>query len=410
MATARDPIVGRVAPGAWHHSRDAEQRPWEAKRPRDLDHGIAARKTPLPYLVDDASELRSRRAGDSRRCQRRESEPPAPIETAKQRDRPLAERALVVKEDDSIRARFFAGAHADMIIRATRVAAQEGESMIGLGQRVVSPWIAAFPLAWFVVPLTLLFAAPLSAPLAGPQDASAEATAPHRVLIIATNRATIDGTNRAIGADAREIWEAYTRFIEAGYDVELASPAGGAIPLEGTEALDAKQAAVFGTPALSAALHKSLALASIDRGRYAALYIAGGYGALYDLPDDVVLRRIVAGMLADGGVIGAVGQGVAALLEVKDEHGAALLTGRTITATTNAEDTSSGLVEVLPYSLQAAITAHGASWNANAAFLPNVVVSRRVVTGQNAASASGVVHFVLQLLERSKVSSGPAAR
>jgi len=234
---------------------------------------------------------------------------------------------------------------------------------------------------------------------------SDESLEPLRVLLVATNRATLDQPDLPTGADAIELLDGFERLTAAGYAVEVASPRGGAIPLESTDGLDTHRKALLVAPTLRSSLDATAKIAEVDPSRYRAVYIVGGHGALWDLPQDEALHAIVLDLLRRGGVVGAVGHGVAALLEVKTGD-TWLVADRTLTGATNAEEAAAGLLEQLPLSIQSTAGARGARWNDNAPGKPNVCVSRGVVTGQNAISAGGVVHFMLQLLEKGAVQSG----
>ncbi len=69
-------------------------------------------------------------------------------------------------------------------------------------------------------------------------------------------------------------------------------------------------------------------------------------------------------------------------------------------AFTNAEEQAVGLHDTVPFLLADALQEHGATHQAKENFAPQVVVSERLVTGQNPASATGVAEAMLKLLEK----------
>ncbi|MFN8549702.1 MAG: type 1 glutamine amidotransferase domain-containing protein [Candidatus Eisenbacteria bacterium] len=238
-----------------------------------------------------------------------------------------------------------------------------------------------------------------------PSAARTDSLAEARVLLVVTSRATLDDPGLPTGADPIELLDGFERFTTAGFAVDLVSPLGGAVPLESTATLDPHRKTLLEMPTMRRSLAEAGKLSDVSPARYRAVYIVGGHGALWDLARDEALGKILLDLARRGGVIGAVGHGVAALLEVKTDE-TWLVSDRTVTGATNAEEAAAGLLPRLPLSIQSTAGTRGARWNDNGPGKPNVCVSRGIVTGQNAISAGGVVHFMLQLLEKGAVHSG----
>ena len=68
-------------------------------------------------------------------------------------------------------------------------------------------------------------------------------------------------------------------------------------------------------------------------------------------------------------------------------------------AFTNEEEAAVGLTEVVPFLLEATLIERGANFTKVPNFQPHVVVSERLVTGQNPASAAGVGHKMVELIK-----------
>lgn len=219
-----------------------------------------------------------------------------------------------------------------------------------------------------------------------------------RILIATTSHAIKGSTGQPTGAYLPEIAHPYDELVKAGFEVELASVAGGAIPLDGVDDADAQSRAFLSRH--QAELESSLPAASVDPARYDAIFFAGGHGAMWDLPDDAAFARITAAIYERGGVVGAVCHGPAALVNVRLSDGRYLVAGKTVSAFTNEEERAVKLDTVVPFLLQDALVARGARHEAAPMWKEKVVVSERLVTGQNPASAAGVGRAMVALLTR----------
>ena len=218
-------------------------------------------------------------------------------------------------------------------------------------------------------------------------------------ILIATTSHTVKGhTRQPTGAYLPEIAHPHAVFERAGYSVELASVRGGEIPLDGVDGADAASLAFLDTH--RASLAGSLAAVDVDPARYDAIFFAGGHGAMWDLPDDGAFMRASAAVYERGGVVAAVCHGPAALVNVTLSDGRPLVQGKRVSAFTNAEEQAVGLDRVVPFLLEDRLKARGAEHVAAPMWQKNVVVSERLVTGQNPASSAAVAEAVVATLNR----------
>ncbi|MFL5303682.1 MAG: type 1 glutamine amidotransferase domain-containing protein [Polyangia bacterium] len=219
-----------------------------------------------------------------------------------------------------------------------------------------------------------------------------------RILIATTSHTTKGHTGQPTGAYLPEIAHPHVVFERAGYTVELASVRGGSIPLDGVDGADAASLAFLEQH--RGALAGSLPAADVDPARYDAIFFAGGHGAMWDLPDDRAFMRASAAIYDRGGVVAAVCHGPAALVNVTLSDGRALVQGKRIAAFTNAEEQAVGLDRVVPFLLEDRLKARGAEHVGAPMWQRNVVVSDRLVTGQNPASSAAVAEAVVATLKR----------
>merc|ERR1712032_691051 len=71
---------------------------------------------------------------------------------------------------------------------------------------------------------------------------------------------------------------------------------------------------------------------------YQAVFVVGGFGVMWDLPDDKDMIRLAEEIYAAGNVVSAVCHGPAALVNVKLASGELLAKGKKVTAFTNGEE------------------------------------------------------------------------
>jgi putative intracellular protease/amidase len=162
------------------------------------------------------------------------------------------------------------------------------------------------------------------------------------------------------------------------------------VPLDGIDRTDADNASFLDDGAALARLHASLTPAQVEASRYAAIYFAGGHGTMWDLPDDAGLARIAAQIYEAGGFVSAVCHGPAGLVNIQLSSGAYLVANKQVAAFTDDEERAVGLTEVVPFLLASRLVERGARHVPAPNFKANVIVSERLITGQNPASARGV--------------------
>ena len=84
--------------------------------------------------------------------------------------------------------------------------------------------------------------------------------------------------------------------------------------------------------------------------------------------------------------------------DIRLASGAYLVAGKDVAAFTNDEEQAVGLTDVVPFLLASKLVERGANHKPAPNFAANVVVSERLVTGQNPASARGVGDALAALL------------
>lgn len=204
-----------------------------------------------------------------------------------------------------------------------------------------------------------------------------------RILAVVSSAARMPDGKKKAGYELTELSRAYYVFTVNGYQVDVASPAGG-LPPEVRDDMGDIDYAFLNDPAAQARVRQSLRLADVDPTRYAAIYFVGGKGAMLDFPGNPEVARLVKA-IGQHGVVGAVCHGPAALLDVAGADGKPFVSGKRMTAITNEEELfiRADARTVFPFLLQDRALANGARFSSGPLFLDHSVIDGRLVTGQN---------------------------
>ncbi|MGG6269946.1 type 1 glutamine amidotransferase domain-containing protein [Leptolyngbya sp. AN03gr2] len=219
-----------------------------------------------------------------------------------------------------------------------------------------------------------------------------------KVLIVLTSHDRLGNTGKPTGFYLPEVSHPVAVFERAGITVEYVSPQGGKAPMIGIDRSDPTNAAFLDDPAKVAQTENTLHPTQVKPTDYAAIFYAGGHGTMWDFAEDTTLAQIAADIYEQGGVVSAVCHGPAGLVNIQLPNGEYLVAGKTVAGFTNEEEAAVGLTDVVPFLLESTLIDRGATIEKAPNFEARTVVSDRLVTGQNPASASGVAEAIVSLL------------
>lgn len=150
-------------------------------------------------------------------------------------------------------------------------------------------------------------------------------------------------------------------------------------------------------------LNNSIKVADIDANKYDVIFIAGGWGAAYDLLPSEELADLVTKANANGAVLGSVCHGALGLIKAKDTNGSPLIEGRNVTGVTDKQIKDLG-IEITPFHPETELRKAKANFEGKHAFLDffatHVVVDGNLVTGQNQNSSGEASHRILEILAK----------
>ena len=234
-----------------------------------------------------------------------------------------------------------------------------------------------------------------------------------KALIIATNQAELNKHGKtggkATGAFASEITAAYYDFIDASMQVDIASIKGGKIPIE-PQSLSyflktSEDKRFLQDPELKEKVKNSKKITDIDFTTYDIIFLAGGWGAAYDLGySDDLGQKISDAYYTGNSIIGGVCHGPLGLIRAKDKDGNLLIAGRRMTAVTDKQ-IKQLFITATPQHPEAELRKAGVLFESQSKlidmFATHTVVDdeKRFVTGQNQNSGHETAHKMMELIE-----------
>lgn len=218
------------------------------------------------------------------------------------------------------------------------------------------------------------------------------------VLFVLTSHGTKGNGGEPTGFHLGEVTHPLSVLEEAGVPVEFASIDGGEPPVDGLDLTDETNIHYWNDAGFRTNISTTAKLADVDPARYAAVFFAGGHGAMWDLPNSPAVQDVTRGIFEAGGVVAAVCHGPAALINVTLSDGTYLVSGRSVSAFTDSEERAVGLDKTVPFLLASTLVERGAIHHPAADWTSKVVIDGRLVTGQNPQSARDVGKAILELL------------
>lgn len=224
-----------------------------------------------------------------------------------------------------------------------------------------------------------------------------------KALCVATNHGVLD-VGVATGVFASELTVPYYAFLDAGMQVDVASPEGGVVPVDPLSMKEALRTPaddrLLGDDDLRGKLMRSFAIADVDFTAYDIVYFAGGWGASFDFGQSEELGARVSAAWAAGRVVGGICHGPLGLLRARREDGELLVKGRRLTAVTDRQIHQLG-IGITPLHPESALRAAGARFEsrthpARDFFANHFVADGDLITGQNQNAGPMVARLMMQ--------------
>ena len=215
-------------------------------------------------------------------------------------------------------------------------------------------------------------------------------------LLMLVTSASQMGQGQQTGLWLEEFAVPYLLFRENNIPVVVASPKGGKIPVDPNSVPDDSEKEAWADAI--AALQDTRELEAVWEDGYCGVFVPGGHGVMFDMPDNPLVAAVMERTWAQGGLLGAVCHGPAALVGLRNEERAPLVQNKTLACFTNSEEREVGLDEIMPFLLASRLEELGARLDLADDFTPHAVTDGKLVTGQNPQSSRVVAEAVIAQL------------
>lgn len=243
---------------------------------------------------------------------------------------------------------------------------------------------------------------------------------PKRVALVIANPATSATTGWPVGFWWSELTHPYYAFHEAGYEVEVFSPAGGRCVADGMSdprdssgysASDLISMGFINTPGLAGLVEKTKPVAEIGVDRFDAIVVAGGQAPMFTFEKATSLHHKFVELYEAGKVAAALCHGVAILRYARLSNGELLAKGKTVTGFANVEEdfadnavwTMGALPEgehLMPWRIEDELTKLGANFVQAGLWRGFAVRDGNLITGQQNFSGAETAELVIETLGR----------
>lgn len=215
-----------------------------------------------------------------------------------------------------------------------------------------------------------------------------------QVLMVVTSHDIIPNSGKPTGLWFEEFATPYLALRDSGVAVTVASPKGGAAPID-PRSLPVPEAAQGAYDALQA----TQSLAGITAQSYDAIFLPGGHGTMFDLPANTDLQRLLRDFAAADKVIAAVCHGPAGLVGATYANGTPIVAGKTVTSFTNAEEDAAEYTQDMPFLLETRLRELGARFVPQDNWSDHIEQDGNLITGQNPQSSASIAQAVISALQ-----------
>lgn len=241
-----------------------------------------------------------------------------------------------------------------------------------------------------------------------------------RIAIVIANPAVSTTTGWPAGFWWSELTHPYYEFEEAGYEVDVVSPAGGkceADPMSdprdasGYSASDLISLGFLASPQRAALVEHTARVDGLEVDRYDALLVAGGQAPMFNFEAATNLHRKFAEFFEAGKVVAALCHGVAILRYARLGNGELIAKGRTVTGFANVEEDfadeavwSIGLLprgqHLMPWRIEDEMQKAGANYVQAGRWRSFAIRDGNLITGQQNFSGRETARLVIESLGR----------
>ncbi len=220
-----------------------------------------------------------------------------------------------------------------------------------------------------------------------------------KILFVTSNQHTYGNTDLNAANHFAEIAIAYEVFLQNGFDVDIMSPKGGAIPLGYISTSDSIQKKLLYDAMFMKLLKNTKSPLEIIPSDYKAIYFSGGGAAMFGVPENEEIQSIASDIYKNKGVVAAVCHGTAGLINLKIGNNFIYQNKRITGYPELFENTAAEYYQAFPFSIEKKIISNGGNFIYSKKRNDNFTVEEgRLVTGQDPSATAEVANKVVQIL------------
>jgi putative intracellular protease/amidase/sugar lactone lactonase YvrE len=220
-----------------------------------------------------------------------------------------------------------------------------------------------------------------------------------KVLIVTTSHDHFEGEHpHPTGVWLEEFALPYLELLNKGMEIAIASPKGGAMPIDPRSLPTPEQEQAW--QSAIAASKQTEKLAAVASTGFDAIFLPGGHGPMFDLPDNTDLQRLLREFHTEGKIIAAVCHGPAGLVGATLADGTPLVKDRVLTSYTDSEEVAAKLDKEVPFILEQRLRELGAIFIAHENKADHIERDGNLITGQNPNSSASIAQAIVTALDR----------
>lgn len=244
------------------------------------------------------------------------------------------------------------------------------------------------------------------------------AASPKKIAIVIANPAVSTVTGYPVGFWWSELTHPYFEFTDAGYSVDIFSPAGGACEADamsdpndasGYSKTDLITQGFINTPELMALIKNTKPVSELSLASYDALVVAGGQAPMFNFAEAKGLHKVFLEFYLANKVCAVLCHGTALLSYLTLADGTPLVKGKTVTGFANVEEDFAdnavwdyGILprgtHLMPWRIENSLKELGANYIQLGCWKSFAVRDGNLITGQQNFSGRETARMVIDAL------------
>jgi putative intracellular protease/amidase/sugar lactone lactonase YvrE len=218
-----------------------------------------------------------------------------------------------------------------------------------------------------------------------------------KVLIVTTSHDRFEGANlHPTGVWMEEFALPYLELLKNDIEMTIASPKGGSMPVDPRSLPTPEQQREWQQAIVAST--QTIELSEVTSTEFDAIFLPGGHGPMFDLPENTDLQRLLREFQESGKIIAAVCHGPVGLVGVTLSDGTPLVKDKVLTSYTNSEEISAKLDKEVPFILEQRLRELGAIFISHENKADRIERDGNLITGQNPNSSASIARALVTAL------------